>query len=273
MLDRLQSFIPNRIQRRWRWIVDPQFRAHWEEIRRLQDLPRRTSTTTDVLGPPTHVVDAASFLSAYRAIFEQEIYIFTPEQTSPRILDGGANIGLASLYWKQKFPEARITAFEPDPEVYAALEKNMAAHGHEEVTLVQKGLWSEDTTLRFAPDGADAGHIATVADEEAEQQEVPVTRIVPYLREPVDMLKLDIEGAEVEVLGDAAGHLKSVRNLFVEYHSYVGEEQQIDKLLRVLRQAGFRLHLQPELVADRPFVQRLESFGMDQRINIFAYRT
>jgi hypothetical protein len=86
------------------------------------------------------------------------------------------------------------------------------------------------------------------------------------------MLKLDIEGAEVDVLLDAAGHLGGVQNLFVEYHSYVGKEQRIDEILRVLQQAGFRVHLQPELVADQPFVQQLESYGMDHRVNIFGFR-
>jgi hypothetical protein len=83
---------------------------------------------------------------------------------------------------------------------------------------------------------------------------------------------LDIEGAEVEVLLDAAGHLGTVENLFVEYHSYTGEEQRVDEILRVLRQSGFRVHIRPELVADQPFVQRLENNGMDHRLNIFAYR-
>jgi phenylalanine-4-hydroxylase len=66
--------------------------------------------------------------------------------------------------------------------------------------------------------------------------------------------------------------LGSVQNLFVEYHSYVGEEQRIDEILQVVRETGFRVHIQPELVANQPFVERLESHGMDHRLNIFAYR-
>lgn len=253
-------------------MIDTEFRAHREEIERLQELPRRISTTTDVLGPPTHLVDAASFLSAYRAIFKQEIYKFDLEQHPPRILDGGANIGLATLYWKQQFPNAEITAFEPDPEIFETLKRNVEQHGWDDVELVQKGLWSETGKLEFRPDGADGGQMASVADGEVNRDVVPVTRLIPYLDDRIDMLKLDIEGAEVEVLLDVAGHLGSVRNLFVEHHSYIGEEQRVDEILQVLREAGFRIHIQPELVADRPFVQRLESYGMDHRLNIFAYR-
>jgi FkbM family methyltransferase len=272
MLDQLRSLIPMRFRRLCRRIVDPEFRAYKQEIEHLQGLPRRTSTTTDLLDPPTHVVDAASFLSAYRAIFEQEIYMFDPMQAPPRVIDGGANIGLATLYWKRQFPNAEITAFEPDPKIFETLKKNIEQHEYDDVTLVPKGLWSEEGKLEFKPDGADGGHVASVTDEEVPKDFVPVTRLVPYLDEHIDMLKLDIEGAEVEVLLDAAGHLGSVHNLFVEYHSYVGKEQRIDEILRVLRQSGFRVHVQPELVADQPFVQRLESYGMDHRLNIFAYR-
>ena len=272
MFNRLQSFIPNRLQRRWRRIVDPEFREYRNEIERLQGLPRRTSTTTDVLGPSTHIVDAASFLSAYRAIFEQEVYMFEPVEAPPRILDGGANIGLATLYWKRQFPDAQITAFEPDPEIFKTLERNVGQHGFDEVTLVQKGLWSEDGELEFKPDRADGGHVVSVKDGESEGESVPVTRLIPYLNERIDMLKLDIEGAEVEVMKDAAGHLQGVQNLFVEHHSYVGEEQQVDEVLRVLRDSGFRIHIQPELVAGQPFINRLDSNGMDHRLNIFGYR-
>jgi len=267
----LKSKIPSSIKQKVRRIVDPEFRNRQDEIKRLEALPRRQSTTTNLLGEKTEVVDAASFLSAYRAIFESEIYDLKTNQTPPKIIDGGANIGLALIYWKRKFPNAEIIAFEPDAEIFDALKTNVEAHGCENVELVEKGLWSETTTLRFSPDGADGGHVEKNTGE-GEQIEVSVTRLVPYLDEQIDLLKLDIEGAEVEVLTDAAGHLDTVQNLFVEYHSYIGKEQRIDEILHVLRQAGFRIHIQPELVADQPFVERRDSYGMDQRLNIFAYR-
>jgi len=271
MLDYIRSVLPKRVRRQVRRLADAKYRRRQNEIRRLENLPRRTRTTTDLLGETAQVVDAASFLSAYRSIFEDEIYAFEPESERPRIIDGGANIGLATLYWKRQFPKSRITAFEPDPQVFEALKWNIESHGFNDVALVQKGLWCKETELAFQPDGADGGHVE-VMSHEVKNHMVPVTRLVPYLKDPVDLLKLDIEGAEVEVIQDAAGHLQNVRRLFVEYHSYIGEEQRVDVLLRVLREAGFRLHIQPELVADQPFIDRLASCGMDHRLNIFAYR-
>lgn len=101
---------------------------------------------------------------------------------------------------------------------------------------------------------------------------VPVVRLAPYLDQSIDLLKLDIEGAETEVLLDCQDELDTVDHLFVEYHSYLEQEQRLDEILRVLREVGFRVHIQPELVADKPFVHQLDSYGMDHRLNIFAYR-
>ena len=248
------------------------------ELQRLRNHERYKPTKTSLLDHPTRIVDTASFLSAYHAIFEDEIYAFEPRNEVPIIIDGGANIGLATLYWKKKWPNAKIVAFEPDPEVFDILRWNCEQHRCTDVTLVTKGLWSTDTALQFCPDGADAGHLkentSTMAGGKAQNDtvSVPVVRLAPYLDQSIDLLKLDIEGAETEVLLDCQEELDTVDHLFVEYHSYLEQEQRLDEILRVLREVGFRVHIQPELVADKPFIHQLDSYGMDHRLNIFAYR-
>ena len=264
--------ITRRLKKGLRWATDPAYRHRRSEFQRLREEKRYVPGCTPLLGPPLQYVDAASFLSAHRAIFEDEIYAFQPQSNPPRIIDGGANIELATLYWKRQFPRAEVVAFEPDPQVFEVLRWNVDVHQCDGVTLIQKGLWSKEAELEFQPDGADGGHVDEVSSYRGDTVRVPVTRLVPYLDEPVDLLKLDIEGAEVEVMRDAAGNLQDVQHLFVEYHSYVGEEQQVDEILGVLRDSGFRIHIQPELVAGQPFIERLESYGMDHRLNIFAYR-
>lgn len=261
-------------------LVNPRRWSRLWEIQRLQLHDRYVATTTSLLDHRTWIVDTASFLSAYRAIFGDEIYAFEPEDKTPTIIDGGANIGLATLYWKKKWPTANIIAFEPDAELFEVLRWNCQSHGCEEdINLIQKGLWSETTTLQFRPDGADAGHLdgdfSTTESDPAEKNEavsVPVVRLATFLDRPIDLLKLDIEGAETEVLLDCEGALDTVEHLFVEYHSYVDQEQRLGDLLQVLRGAGFRIHIQPELVADQPFLERLNDHNMDHRLNIFGYR-
>jgi FkbM family methyltransferase len=230
-------------------------------------------TTTDLLGVTIQIVDSKTFLSGYKNIFEDEIYSFDTNRKRPRIIDGGANIGLATLYWKKKFPNARITCFEPDPDIFEVLNRNIKQHVTSGVELVQKGLWKEEAVLKFKQDGKDGGHFSEFpADHEVAEEEVPVTRLVDYLHEPVDMLKLDIEGAEMEVLLDSSNHLDNVDNLFVEYHSYPGREQRLDELFSLLRESGFRVHLKPGVSRDRPFIDNNVRNGIENTVNIFSYK-
>src|SRR5436309_4261583 len=86
-----------------------------QELKRLSTLPRYQPTCTRLLGKPVHLADAPSFLVSFYEIFGRQLYRFSPRRERPTILDCGANIGVAILYWKQAFPEAEIVAFEPDP--------------------------------------------------------------------------------------------------------------------------------------------------------------
>jgi FkbM family methyltransferase len=249
-------------------------------VQRLQSLPRHTATETNLIdGEPFRIVDAASFLSSYREIFQREIYAFDAESEDPYIIDCGANVGQAIAYWKQRFSGARVRAFEPDVNVYEALAWNCTQRNFDTVKLERTAVWVHEDGVRFQAKGADAGTVMSSSEggangiERDSEYAVPTIRLRDYLDVTVDLLKVDIEGAETEVLLDCADDLQHVQRLFVEYHSFLGEEQRIDELLALLREVGFRIHIHPELTADCPFLQRPEHVGMDHRLNIFAYRT
>lgn len=218
------------------------------------------------------LLDSASFVSAYRQIVCKEIYRFESSRVSPRILDCGASVGVSVFYWKRLYPGARIVAFEADPRVFQVLRRNCQVLGFHDVKLINGAVWNAPGEVRFVPDGADAGRIDTDASSDENTLVVPAVRLHDYLDQPTQLLKLDIEGAEATVLADCADRLDVVDNLFVEFHSFIGREQRLSSILEVLTGAGFRFHIQPEFVSPRPFVQRLNDAGMDQRLNIFAYR-
>jgi FkbM family methyltransferase len=229
-----------------------------------------------LLGQPLRFCDAASVLSAYRSIYENGIYAFDTAKIDPVILDCGANVGLAVLYWKQRYPHAHITAFEADPNAFALLKLNCSAFAPTDVALVNKAVWVTNEVLPFVGDGADGGHIDDTKHEAIGGNQtvfVESMRLRDYLCErSVDLLKLDIEGAEVDVLIDCRECLEGVQRVFVEYHSFVNRSQRLDEVISVLRGAGFRYHVQPEWVAARPFQERVINGGMDNRLNIFGYR-
>lgn len=248
------------------------------ELKRLTTLPRYVETTTDLLGPTIRVVDGLSFALQFEAIVQHETCRFVAGRADPYILDCGANIGVTLWYWKRLYPSARVVAFEPDPHLFQVLSANAGALGLRDVELVERAVWVCDGELPFWLEGADGGRLigGRLNTDDARYTEprrvVRAVRLRDWLVDDVDLLKVDIEGAEVDVLLDCADRLTRVRTLLVEYHSFADRDQRLDELLQALRLAGFRVQIQPVHVSPRPFVQRPDNLGMDFQVNVFAYR-
>jgi FkbM family methyltransferase len=258
----------------WRLISDPRERARFFEIRRLRRWPRRTPTETSLLGPAIRLVDAGSFLHAYEEILVREMYRFTPRRHPMRVLDCGANVGISVFYWKSLDPGARITAFEPDPAIFAALAENCRRLGHTDVETVEAAAWNADGRASFWCEGADAGRFlaAGAAGHAGTEREVRTVRLRDRLTEPIDLLKLDVEGAELAILRDCADRLADVDHLYVEVHGFDGETQPLAEVLAILRDAGFRVDVRPERASRRPFVEHRVHEGMDLQVGVFARR-
>jgi FkbM family methyltransferase len=251
-------------------LSDQKYRAKHLEFRRLSKLPRYTKTTTNLLEKPVEIVDNSSFFGIYQEIFENEVYKFKSNSETPFIIDGGANIGLSTIYLKNLYPNARIIAFEPDENLYQVIQRNLSNFGIADVEVHKAALWSENTDLTFMAEGADSGRVVNTG--EAKTVKVKAVRLKDFLTQKIDFLKLDIEGAELEVLEDCADMLKNVENLFVEYHSFVGQPQKIDRLFSILLLSGFRVNAHPCNTGKSPLCERRTYLGMDFQMNIFAYR-
>jgi len=161
--------------------------------------------------------------------------------TPPRILDCGANVGLASLFFRRLFPDARITAFEADPSVFGMLDANLKANGADRVTARHAALWTSTGSLTFRCEGSDSGMIASLPGAvDGTSTTVPSLRLRDLLAEgPVDLLKLDIEGAEDAVLADCESELHRVKALVMDLHEFDPAARQAPRVLERLTRAGF----------------------------------
>ena len=243
------------------------------ELARLAGLPKFAHTTARLLDRELIVTDAQSFLAIYWAYFKRQEYQFRASSETPLILDCGANVGLGVRYWKQLYPQARVIAFEPDPESFAALQENTRDLGG--VTVRREAVWTQNGPIGFAAVGGDGGYLTAVSSHPRpadKDVEVPATRLRDHLVEPIELLKLDIEGAEIDVLLDCRDRLAQVRNLFVEYHSFSGQPQRLKAFFGVIEDAGFRVHIHPDDPAPQPFMARPVSNGKDLRMNVFWFR-
>jgi FkbM family methyltransferase len=240
----------------------------YTEKNRLSELPRYVPSSSNIAGFKMEFPDGLSFIEAWKEIWDREIYSFTAETPSPLILDCGANVGLASLYFKKIYPNSRIIAFEPDPKIFGYLKKNVESSGFKGIDLIEKAVWFENSKVAFFSEGSDGGRI----QDGSNSISVESIDLREHLKTKVDFLKIDIEGAEFEVLSNIEDYLYNVERMFVEYHSFKNTPQVLDLLLSILKHNGFRYHMHSVLPMPRPFSEKIYYGGMDLITNIFAYR-
>jgi FkbM family methyltransferase len=180
--------------------------------------------------------DPLVFYMELKDIFHRRIYDFSPDGHAPRVLDCGSHIGMSILYTRQRHPDARVIGFEPDPAVVPLLEENLRRNGYDDVELVQAALATGDGPRGFVSD-LDGSHLV---DGGGATSQVRTVRLDEYLDGPADFLKLNIEGAELDVLRASAARLGAVRQLVIEYHGFPDRAQYLHELLALLDSAGFR---------------------------------
>jgi len=187
--------------------------------------------------------DAENFRVLRKDIFEKRIYHFESKTDAPVVLDCGANIGVATLYFKHVYPAARITAFEPDPAVVAYLRTNVETNGLTDVRVVRAALSDSANAQTLFADGKYSStlqaHATPTTRSAGEAREVSCVRLYDYLTEPIDFLKMNIEGAEWTVLRDAEPRLSAVRAMVVEYHHLPGLPRTLHNILDLLDRCGF----------------------------------
>lgn len=219
-----------------------------------------------------NVPDALSFIWQFKEIFVEEYYHFETDTEEPVIFDCGANVGTSCAYFKFRYPQSRIIAFEANAKIASYLAKNINANSLENIELINKAVWTNNTEIEMGLDDADSSSIHL----QKNILKVETVRLKDYLENEkiVDMLKIDIEGAEIEVLKDCKHSLANVRNIFVEFHSYMNEPQKLSEVINVLESAGFRYFIMQPENRISPLVNHFNksSMEMDLQLNIFAYR-
>lgn len=188
--------------------------------------------------------DSLAYL--HREIFVELQYYFDAGRRDPFIVDGGSNIGMSVLFFKALYADARIVAFEPARPAYDVLVRNVEANDLRDVDAHQVALGREEGEIPFYEDPGDPSTFRMSVRPErlcGTATNVPQRRLSTFLPDRVDLLKLDVEGAEDDVLAELAesGALSRVEQLVVEYHHQLAPERDfLDSFLAHVREAGFR---------------------------------
>ncbi len=167
-----------------------------------------------------------SDLGTFAQTFLDRDYQLTLAAPPRLIIDGGANVGFVSILFANQFPHARILSVEPMPENFAVLSEN--ARPYPNVQPIHAAIWNRPGQIDLVTHDQNntfLGHWGIQVREASQtpSNAVRAMTILELLESTglpfIDILKLDIEGAETEVFNDDAGAWLSKTNmLIIELH-------------------------------------------------------
>jgi FkbM family methyltransferase len=162
--------------------------------------------------------------NVYDQVFTRQEYAFPCHREVLTIIDGGANIGLSSLFFADRFRRARILAVEPEVSNVAVLRRN--TRHLDRIVPVHAAIGPVDGLVDVIDDGHGHWAFRTWSDPAGRRGRIVAsvgavnipTLMRTYGIEFVDILKLDIEGAEKEVFENCADWIDRVGMVVVELH-------------------------------------------------------
>jgi len=197
--------------------------------------------------------NAFSSMDIYTEIFKGGEHFRVPGfsgEDVDLVIDLGANEGFYTLKVKENNPHCRVIAVEPNPLAFEVLEKNVTSNGLTDVILVNKAVCDREGTMPFQI----VPHVSAIGARDLSLQQRPwlkqeMIRVVDvecmtlrhlfdeYGVDRVGVMKLDVEGMELDILKGGETVLPRIERIVVECHS-----QEIrDGLKRLLGQNGFDL--------------------------------
>ena len=205
---------------------------------RSYNCPRRVVTRG---GTAIHYRRNRGDIQGIREVWLERVYSIPFGHRPEIIVDLGANIGLTSLFFCERYSPRRVVMVEPDPANAEVLRAN-CAQCRAEVEVIVAAVGHEDGTVYFTQ--CEESNLGRVSDSGK-----PVRCIsVPTLMRAtgltrIDLLKIDIEGAEGALLTIANEWLEQVGSVLIEFHANVDEPA----LIGLLRSRGFRYYTRREV--------------------------
>ena len=188
------------------------------------------------------------FLAIYKDIFLLQANKPKLNDRKKLILDCGSHIGISVLYFKKLFPEAKVIAFEPNPENFKLLKQNINQNKLKNVGPLNMAVSDKTGTIDFYMSkgkGPWSWGDAVVKNkwyspEKYTTIKVKAAKLSKFIEGKVDLIKLDIEGREGAVLKQIENKLYLVDEIIVEFHgSSTNPSNKFEEVLEILRKNSF----------------------------------
>ena len=175
------------------------------------------------------------------------------------VFDLGAYAGGSTYFFSRLVgPTGLAAAFEPDPTTLRFLRSNVQRHALENVQIFDCGIWSENTTLSFQSEGNMGSSVSTILQRDTNLQQTRVITLDEAARlvgdRRIDCIKMDIEGAEVEVLKSAGDFMRRNRPRIVIEPHRVNGTMTTDEISQILRALGYHVEVLSQGSQDWPLV-------------------
>lgn len=180
-----------------------------------------------------------TFLYSFKEIFIYQVYCFTITQKSPTIVDCGSNIGLSVLFFKLICPDAKVLAFEPEPQNVGFLQRNVFNNQLENVLVYPLALSNKVGEELFRKNNVEEGSLrGSLFSFRGNENTIKVqtAMLSQYINEPVALVKMDIEGAELLVIEELIlkDKMHFIDQLILEYHQ-VKEGADVQVLIDLMK--------------------------------------
>jgi hypothetical protein len=244
---------------------------NWFDLKYFKHLTAEKERCHKMLGGTFYFTNPAEFMHAIHEIFLDNIYAIDLGPY-PYIIDCGANIGLSVLYFKKHHPNATILAYEPDNINFNLLQKNINSFEMKNVSLFKEAVWIKDGSIDFISDSSMSSKINEPENSNS-LTKVTCCRLKSSLDRPIDLLKIDIEGAEYQVLKDISENLHWVSNMFLEYHGSFEQNIELCEIFEIIQKAGMKFYIKEATPVFKTPFKRIESKPpYDVQLNIFCFR-
>ena len=173
---------------------------------------------------PIYLRIGTTDISVFRQVFLERQYDFPLSTVPKNIVDAGANVGLSAIFFAIQYPQATIVAIEPEPSNFSVLTRNVAAYA--QIKPVQAALWRNNCQLQICDvgDGSAAFQMRETDMDNPRGAQVPSVTIDDVMQrlaiDFIDVLKVDIEGAEKEVFESSSCWIGKVGVIMVELHDH-----------------------------------------------------
>jgi len=173
------------------------------------------------LKEPIYLRHNTSDVKTFDKIFLEDEYNFDPEHSPKVIIDAGANVGVASIYFAIKYPNAMIISLEPEKSNFNILMKN--SKKYKNISCLNKALWHTKEPLYIKNPEANKESFEIQAQDLSNGidiiEGISIDELMANFKiNQIDILKIDIEGSEKEVFSHNTDWLNKVRVIFIEFH-------------------------------------------------------